>query len=64
MARTQSRWKHLLIILIVLPLFVGNSVRAAGWMVVFGSKGFVNATLMGIGLIDKPLEIMFTERRP
>src|ERR1044072_6352765 len=26
-ARTQSRFKHLLIILIVLPLFVGNSVR-------------------------------------
>ena len=61
-ARTQSRWKHLLIISIVLPLFVGNSVRAAGWMVVFGNKGFVNANLMGLGLIDKPLEIMFTEK--
>jgi putative spermidine/putrescine transport system permease protein len=61
-ARTQSRWKNLLIILIVLPLFVGNAVRAAGWMTVFGTKGFVNATLMGLGLIDKPLEIMFTER--
>jgi len=60
-ARTQSRFKHLLIIAIVLPLFVGNSVRAAGWMVVFGNKGFVNATLMGLGLIDRPLEIMFTE---
>ncbi|MGE4079650.1 MAG: ABC transporter permease, partial [Reyranella sp.] len=61
-ARTQSRWKHLLIILIVLPLFVGNSVRAAGWMVVFGTKGFVNTTLMWLGVIDKPLEIMFTEK--
>jgi putative spermidine/putrescine transport system permease protein len=60
-ARTQSRFKNLLIISIVLPLFVGNAVRAAGWMTVFGSKGFVNATLMGLGLIDKPLEIMFTE---
>jgi len=60
-ARTQSRWKHLLIISIVLPLFVGNSVRAAGWMVVFGNKGFVNASLMGLGLIDRPIEIMFTE---
>ena len=30
-ARTQSRFKNLLIISIVLPLFVGNSVRAAGW---------------------------------
>jgi putative spermidine/putrescine transport system permease protein len=61
-ARTQSRWKHLLIIAIVLPLFVGNSVRAAGWMVVFGNKGFFNATLMGMGVISTPIEIMFTEK--
>lgn len=61
-ARTQSRFKNLLIISIVLPLFVGNSVRAAGWMVVFGNKGFVNASLMGLGLIDQPFEIMFTEK--
>ncbi len=61
-ARTQSRFKHWLIILIVLPLFVGNAVRAAGWMTVFGNKGFLNATLMGLGLIDGPLEIMFTEK--
>lgn len=61
-ARTQSRYKHLLIIAIVLPLFVGNSVRAAGWMVVFGNKGFFNATLMGLGVLSKPVEIMFTEK--
>ena len=61
-ARTQSRFKHLLIIAIVLPLFVGNSVRAAGWMVVFGNKGFFNASLMGLGILSKPLEIMFTEK--
>jgi putative spermidine/putrescine transport system permease protein len=61
-ARTQSRFKHLLIISIILPLFVGNAVRAAGWMTIFGTKGAVNATLMGLGLIDKPLQIMFTEK--
>ncbi len=61
-ARTQSRFKNLLIILTVLPLFVGNAVRAAGWMTIFGSKGFVNTTLQWLGLIDKPLEIMFTEK--
>ncbi len=60
-ARTQSRFKHLLIISIVLPLFVGNAVRAAGWMTVFGNRGFLNTTLQWLGLIDKPLEIMFTE---
>ena len=26
-------------VLVVLPLFVRNAVRAAGWMVMFGSKG-------------------------
>ncbi len=61
LARTQTRWKNLLIMLVVLPLFVGNAVRAAGWMVAFGPKGFVNSTLMGIGLISHPLEIMYTE---
>jgi putative spermidine/putrescine transport system permease protein len=61
-ARTQSRFKNLLIMAIVLPLFVGTAVRAAGWMVVFGSKGFLNTMLEWLGAIDAPLEIMFTER--
>ncbi|MFM9938117.1 MAG: ABC transporter permease [Hyphomicrobiaceae bacterium] len=61
LARTESRYKNILIMLVVLPLFVGNAVRAAGWMTVFGSKGFLNVTLMQIGLITEPLQIMFTE---
>ena len=36
----ESRYKNVLIMLVVLPLFVGNAVRAAGWMTLFGSKGF------------------------
>ncbi|MCZ8316507.1 ABC transporter permease [Phreatobacter sp.] len=61
LARTQSRFKNLLVMAIVLPLFVGNAVRAAGWMVAFGSKGFINASLMGLGLTSAPIEIMYTE---
>src|SRR5437588_8080784 len=61
LARTQSRFKNVLIMLVVLPLFVGNAVRAAGWMTLFGSKGFLNVTLMQLGVISAPLQIMFTE---
>src|SRR5580693_279789 len=61
LARTQSRFKNVLIMLVVLPLFVGNAVRAAGWMTLFGAKGFLNVTLMQLGAIDEPLQIMFTE---
>ncbi|MBL8701314.1 MAG: ABC transporter permease [Alphaproteobacteria bacterium] len=61
LARLQSTWKNWLIMLVVLPLFVGNAVRAAGWMALFGSKGVVNATLLGFGVISTPIEIMYTE---
>lgn len=61
LARTQARWKNVAIMLVVLPLFVGNAVRAAGWMVLFGNKGFLNVTLAKFGLVTEPLQIMFTE---
>jgi putative spermidine/putrescine transport system permease protein len=61
LARTRARGKSLLIMLVVLPLFVGNAVRAAGWMVMFGSKGLLNTLLIGTGLADRPLSWMYTE---
>jgi putative spermidine/putrescine transport system permease protein len=61
LARTQSRYKNVMIMLVVLPLFVGNAVRAAGWMTLFGTKGFLNVTLMQLGIITAPLQMMFTE---
>ena len=42
LARSNRGCKNVLVMLVVLPLFVGNAVRAAGWMVAFGSKGIVN----------------------
>ena len=61
LARTRSRVKNLLLMAIVLPLFVGNAVRAAGWMVMLGNRGAVNAALLGLGLIRQPLQLMYTE---
>jgi putative spermidine/putrescine transport system permease protein len=61
LARTQSRFKNILLILLVLPLFVGNAVRAAGWMTVFGNKGFLNVTLQSLGLTSEPIVFMYAE---
>lgn len=61
LARTQSRAKNILIMLVVLPLFIGNAVRAAGWMTLFGQRGFLNVMLMDIGLTSAPIQIMYTE---
>lgn len=60
LARTQSRFKNIMIMLVVMPLFVGNAVRAAGWMTLFGSRGFLSVSLQEVGLTHGPTEIMFT----
>jgi len=60
LAKTQASYKSLLIILLVFPLMVGNVVRAAGWMVVLGNAGAVNALLHWLGLIDQPLKLLYT----
>ncbi len=61
LARTQSRFKNLLIMLVVLPLFVGNAVRAAGWMTLFGNKGFINFALQWLGVTTEAVRFMYTE---
>ncbi len=60
LARSKWRHKSLLVMLVVMPLFVGNAVRAAGWIVVFGHEVFLNAALLWLGLIRDPLDIMYT----
>jgi len=57
-ARAAPRVKAVLIVLVVVPLFVGNAVRAAGWMVAFGQKGVINALLEAVGLA--PATLMYT----
>ena len=61
LARTKSRFKSFFVVLVIFPLLVGNVVRAAGWIALFGTKGMVNVTLMSLGLISQPIEIMYTD---
>ncbi len=60
LARMQSRWKSVLTILTLFPLFVGNVIRSAGWFALLGNDGAINAALRGMGLISAPLQLMYT----
>ncbi|MEW9585598.1 ABC transporter permease [Paraburkholderia sp. DGU8] len=60
LAKTQSRFKSQLVMLLVFPLLVGNVVRAAGWMVMLGNAGFVNAMLIALGVVDQPVRLLYT----
>ena len=60
LARLRKRWKSLLLILVVFPLLLGNVIRAMGWIAVFSQSGLMNRTLMSLGVISNPLQILYT----
>ncbi len=58
----KSRWlKRSIYILLVTPLFTSNIVRAFGWIVILGRRGFVNTTLQSAGVIDAPLDLLYNK---
>lgn len=60
LARTRTRFKSAVVIAVLFPLLVGNVVRAAGWMALLGRQGFLNVSLQKLGIIDEPLQMMYT----
>jgi putative spermidine/putrescine transport system permease protein len=58
-ARSALR-KSAILIIVVTPLFLGEVVRTYSWIIVLGNNGFLNALLLQLGLIDQPLQLMFT----
>jgi putative spermidine/putrescine transport system permease protein len=51
MVRTPRPWlKKLLLVSLFLPFFIGQVVRAYGWLIVLGQQGLVNTTLTTLGL--------------
>ena len=58
LARMRGRWKTACVLATVLPLVVGSTVRAVGWMILFARGGVIDATLRG--LTGHGLELMYT----
>src|SRR5436190_22847673 len=52
--------KSVLLVIVVTPLFLGEVVRTYSWIIVLGNTGFINSVLRGLGLIDQPIQFMFT----
>src|SRR5471032_11402 len=62
LVRTKATWlKSTILIIAITPLFLGEVVRTYSWIIVLGSSGFLNSVLLAMGIIDKPLQLMFTQ---
>lgn len=61
LVRAKSKAIRSLVLVVSLtPLFLGEIVRTYSWIAVLGNNGFVNGMLRKLGLIEWPLELMFT----
>ena len=59
LATLPERSANLLMILVLLPFWTSVLVRIAAWIVLLQSNGLINQFLMGLGLIDTPLQLVF-----
>lgn len=58
LARMGGRWKSLAMVAIVLPLFIGSTVRMVGWLILFAHGGVVDGVARLLG--GRGLELMYT----
>jgi len=60
-ARASSRLRPLLLLAVILPFWSSLLLRVYAWVGILRSDGLLNQLLLGLGLIDQPLEIYRTD---
>jgi len=60
-ARQSASMKKFLLVLLIVPFWTNFLVRTYAWIFILRTEGLLNNTLMSLGLISSPLEILFTE---
>jgi len=58
LARMSGRWKSALMLALILPLFIGNTVRMVGWMILFAHGGMIDDLVRVFN--GRGLELMYT----
>ena len=53
--------KRMLLLAVILPYFTSTLVRTYSWMLLLGSNGLINTTLMRLGLTERPIQFMYNE---
>ena len=59
LARGSERWRALRYGIVLTPLLVGIVIRSYGWTILLGNNGVINRTLIGWGMVDGPLPLMY-----
>lgn len=60
-ARMPQPWRNLLLLLVVLPFWTSFLLRVYAWIVMLGKQGLINQLLIQLGIIDAPLQMLYTD---
>lgn len=61
MARLRSNWAVIVAVCVLIPLWTSVLVRSYAWIVLLQRNGVVNSLLVGSGITDQPLRMLYTE---
>lgn len=57
-ASRQAKWRAPLLMLVMMPFWTSFLIRVYAWIGILKPNGVINSALMGLGLINEPLEIL------
>ena len=60
-ARTKSRRKNLLYMLVIIPFWTNSLIRIYGWRSLLGTNGWINTFLMNLHLISEPIDFLYKQ---
>ena len=60
-SKAKVRWQPLLMMLLILPFWTNSLVRTYALKLLFANNGLINKTLLAIGVIDAPIDILYTQ---
>ncbi|QDC02165.1 ABC transporter permease [Mesorhizobium sp. 8] len=58
---TTFKHKWLLLLLLIVPFWISFTIRTFSWINILGEQGVINVTLLRLGLIHEPLQMLYTE---
>ena len=59
-ARARGRLQLVLLLLVIMPFWTSFLLRVYAWKVLLQGTGLVNGALLALGLIDAPLQMLYT----
>ena len=60
-SKVKVRWQPLLMLLLILPFWTNSLVRTYALKLLFANNGLINKSLLAIGAIDAPIDILYTQ---